>query len=465
MWFASTQEDEGPATTTQNSHESEVQATTKPSRLLQFLEDKPRVAQAVQRWVIDTDGYVGPIAHSLGSPESAPDAPPPLDTNASWHFRSLFVVEATLFNMTTVLMFLFFWVINRNTHLRPTRGTTIVRKPTVSIEDDLDDSSVVDSSDDEDDHEGEEDDVIPDGNIVPARGSVVSLASPRKGRRRSSVKSTRISKRLSTMQRLVAYGIEQGDDDDGWDSTSEAEDLDDEVGKLDYGRALKDLLRVTRTLGYMNEKALTVCAKSAEYQTYQKGDQIFDADTFSGAMYGLVSGKVELIFHDFEMHEDFVEDLPCIEGSDDDQSYNSNGTTEVRQPLKLILGPNKQITSTLALFWGMIRNVQDASKLNGDSMQKKYPLRISARAISDNTEVIRISTECLSRVLQEHPVDIFRLSGTVLNRLQRITVQTLVKTLGLREDLLAPARPIQHYEKDMVNGAKWKQFDQEMKKT
>jgi len=494
MWFTTTKKEEGDATTTprhSSSHESssssssQADALPTPSRLLQFLEDKPRVAKAVQRWVIDTDGYVGPIAGSSlagsGSPESAAagasdthHSPPLLDTTASWHFRSLFVVEATLLNMSTLFFFLFFWVINRNTHLRPTKGTTIVRKPTVYLEDDDDDdvSSVSSSDDDEEDDEGEDKAVIKDRNKVLRRESSSVLTTPRffrKYRRRSSVKSTRMSKRLSTMQRLVAYGIEQGDDDDGWDSTSEAEDLDEEVEKLEYGRALKDLLRVTRTLGYLNETALTMCAQSAKYETYQKGNEIFNAETFDGTLYGLVSGKVELTFHDFEMHDDFLEDLPSNSGpiSHDEQNYNGNGNSEVRRPLKLILGPDKQITSSLALLWGMISKMEDAAKLNDDSTKEhnKYPLRMSVRAISDDTEVIRVSPECLSRVLEEHPVDIFRISGTVLNRLQRITVQTLVKTLGLRKDLLAPARPIQQYEKDMVNGAEWKQFDQEMKKT
>lgn len=446
MWFPKIEavEDHEVASSTSppsESHESIIHV--KPSKLLQFLEDKPRVSKAVQRWVIfsNTEELAGSVQAAEGQ----------------WHFRSLFVVEATMFNMTTMFFFLFFWVINRNTHLRPTKGTRIVRKPTEITLDEDDESSI------ESDKEEEEEDWL-DGSkrdsAVPKRESITSPISPRfarMGRRRSSVKISRRTKRFSTMQQLVAYGIEQGDDDenDGWDSTSEAEDLEDEIGKLEWGQALKDLFQVTRTLGYLNENALTMCAQSAEYETYQNGDEIFNADNFDGALYGLLSGEVELTFHDFEMHDDLLEDSLPNTGN---YSYDVEETFEGKRALKMIVGPGNQITSSLALFWGMIRNVEDTT-------HKKFPLRMSLKASSNNTEVIRIRPECLSRVLQEHPIDIFRISGNVLNRLQRITVQTLVNILGLRKDLLAEARPTQQYEKDMVNSAAWNDFNQEMKKT
>jgi len=456
------------------THDFQDQALPKPSKLLQFLEGKPRVSQAIQRWVIDTTGgttnNIGPIVAGVGSRGN--HVVDPIDATASWHFRSLFVVEATLFNISTLFFFLFFWVINRQIYLRPTKGTTILHKPKDTAFEDEDDSSI-DSSDEEEEGGEEKDDQDNiegskdlDGSAAAAgQDSRSTLGSPRllkKGRRRSSsVKSSKMSRRLSTMQRLVAYGIEQGDDDDGWES--EQEDLDEDINKLPWSRPLKDLFRVMQTLSYLNEQALTMCAKSAEYETYQNGDEIFNADTFDGTLYGIVAGKVELTFHDFEMHEDVLEDLPC---NGDTTSYNGNCKSDPRRPLRMVVLADKQITSSLALFWGMIRNIEDGAD-NGDNSSNKlqYPFKMSARAISDNTEVIRISPECLSRVLQEHPVDIFRIVGTVLNRLQRIMVQTLVKTLGLRKDLLAPPQRIKPFEKDLVNGADWKHFKEEMKKT
>jgi CRP-like cAMP-binding protein len=367
------------------------------SNLLQFLEDKPRVSKAVQRWIITTDSQDGEVAGNV--------------SNGSWHFRSLFVIEATMVNISFIFFLLFFWVINRQTHLRPTKGTTIIRKSE-------EDRTITDDSSFDEDDGGEE----------------------------TETQRPRNRNRLSSMEQFLSYGIEQ-DDDDGGESTSVAEDPEEELKNFPWSRQMRDLVRIAKTFGYLNQQALTICAKSAEYVNFQDGGTIFEADSYDGTFFAVVSGSVELTFCDFEAPDDF---LP-----------NADLSGETRQPFKMIVGPDKPITSFLSFFWGMINVFPE----NHDSTKSiKHPFRVSARAIADNTEVIRIGPDCFARILKEFPVDVFRITNTVLNRLQRITIQTLVTTLGLRRDLLSPPRPVQQYEKDLVASDTWKVFQDAMTK-
>lgn len=399
-----------PTAADQTNQDSNVETVSAASKLLQFLEDKPRVSKAVQKYVISTDNKDGETIGSFSN---------------NWHFRSLFVIEATMVNLSFIFFLLFFWVLNRQTHLRPTKGTTIIRK----TEDDrtiTDDSSFDDDEDDDDDDH--------DHNKKEEEKTL----RPRNRRR------------LSSMQQFLSYGIEHDDGDEGAEFTSEAaaEDPEEELRRCPWSRQLQDLVRIAKTFGYLNEQALTICAKSAEYIKFQQNKTIFDAESHDGTFYAVVSGSVELSFYDFEAPDEM---LPHAELSG-----------ETRQPFKMIVGPDKPITSFLSFFWGMLNHFPDNQ--NSSQPPRRHPLRVSARAIEDDTEVIRISPDCFARILNEFPVDVFRIVGTVLNRLQRITVQTLVTTLGLRKDLLSPPQPDQKYQTNLVASNSWKQFQDSMTK-
>ena len=66
--------------------------------------------------------------------------------NGEWHFRTLFVAEITILPVVLSFLFVFWWVLNRNTRMRKTKGSSIPHK-----EDDSD-------NDDEDDDDDENDD-------------------------------------------------------------------------------------------------------------------------------------------------------------------------------------------------------------------------------------------------------------------------------------------------------------------
>jgi CRP-like cAMP-binding protein len=381
----------------QNEENSAAGAATSKkgssSRLLSFLRDKPRVSNAIQRWVINTS----PV-ESIAEVEE-------------WHFRSLFIVEATMFNLSLLFFLLFFWVLNRQTHFRPTRGSVITRKSTFEIStDDMDSDSSV--------SEGEDDDMEEDDDEETKE----IATRPR-------------SKRYS-YKRLVSYGIEQ-EDDEGDIIPSKKTTIDP---TLPWSRQMQDLIRIRKTLWYLNEQAMVMCAKSAVYQTYNQGEEIFGPESFDGTLCMVIKGSVKVSFCDFPIPDDQIVDI-------------NDPEEESKLPYTVTVGPDKPLTSFLALFWGMVQHFHSSGR------SEIYPFRVLAIAKSDDTELIRIPPECFAHILKEFPVDIFRIIGTVLNRLQRITVQTLVKTLGLREELLSVPRLALHpYEKELVASDLWKRF-------
>ena len=84
-------------------------------------------------------------------------------TERGWEFRNLFVLEATTFNICITVMFVSFWVINRQTHIRPTKGSKITRRQQRRQEKESHfDSHYDNHNDDHDDDTGEETDEFDD---------------------------------------------------------------------------------------------------------------------------------------------------------------------------------------------------------------------------------------------------------------------------------------------------------------
>lgn len=384
--------------TVESEKVSSSNSVKKESILVRLLEDNPRFSQIVQKYVITSENLVGGGGGEV------------LDFS-SWHFRSMFIMEATMFNISMVFFFLFFWVINRNVHMRATKGSVIIHKK--DLQDELSEDTSTD--DDDDDNDEKEDD--------------------QKKQRRYY--SNSIVRRKSMMERLVSYGIEN--DDENLDSSIDGiESQEEYFESLPWGRQLQDLLKI-ETMFFLNEQALTICAKSSEYVTYANGESIFSTDNFDGTLYAVVSGLVEVTFYDFEMPQELL------------ATAENNGSTS--KSFTITVGPETLVTNFLALFWGMLHQSSE-----------KHPFRVSARAIVDDTELIRIKPACFASILKDFPVDVFRIIGTVFNRLQRIMVQTMVNTLGLRKDLLPEPKPVKDYVKQLSASIEWKNFHDSMSK-
>ena len=330
-----------------------------------------------------------------------------------WHFRSLFVVEATFFNMMIAFLLIFFWVMNRQVHIRPTKGSVITRKAGSS--DDIDDtsSSGVDGVD-----------------PVPSRTS--QLQQHQKHTRKSNymalidIKTEADDDGDDDLSHVAS--VSEGDDEtlelslidqDGMATSLDDIGLDGERQASDERIALLGVVQKITFLSYLNEEAMQICLKHAETINLDKGEYLFNRNEFDGSLYAVVSGNIRLRFHDFT--------LPETEPSDDEEEEYP----EYKRLLGSTFGPGDVLTGLLALLMGLVHHEGESTS------PMEFSKGISAAAItSPKTQVIRVPPQCFATILHKFPSDIYRIAQTVLCRTQRVTVQMLVLTLGLRKELL-----------------------------
>jgi hypothetical protein len=88
------------------------------------------VVRRLEGWVFTT---------SDGASSSSPASP-------SWHLSRWFVAEATVFNMTVIFFALFFWVINRQTHIKKTKGSSVTHKRGDAVHGDMSEEKFQDAA-------------------------------------------------------------------------------------------------------------------------------------------------------------------------------------------------------------------------------------------------------------------------------------------------------------------------------
>jgi lysophospholipid hydrolase len=377
--------------------------------------------------------------------------------DTKWHFRSWFVAELTMVNMSVLFLLVFFWALNRNAHIRPTKGSKITHKPTSSrtMDDGTDESSSHDSSSDKKEFLADADsDVDADADDAAA----ASLPELKQQQRRRSKSKQR--KRVSIYKSLRDYSTENDEDEDQdgstyynngeFDLASIASDASQEFESsttqipttpttpstpaanenVILSLERKSLLKVAKkikVLSYLNEQAFQMCMDHVEYVTVAKGQFLFDrhSNQFDGSLYAVVSGKIRVRFHEF----------PASEDGDDEDDEEDAGQERVSG---FSAGPGDVVTALLALLMGLVHH--ERQRTGDETMDDAMPSAsgISAQAVGnfETTQVIRVPPQCFAAVLRQFPADVHRIAQTVLCRAQRVMVQILVTTLGLRKELL-----------------------------
>jgi lysophospholipid hydrolase len=344
-----------------------------------------------------------------------------LAKDTEWHFRSLFVVEATFFNFSVAVLLIFFWIINRQTHIRPTKGSKIIHKN--------------DGQEEDDEHDTDDSDLSAENVNGASNGNVSqqqNLPTP--------TKASQKEKRRNTYMALEGFKVEADDDEDDdmldlssiVDDESAAVVVTDHHPKPDVPTEVKVLsdeqkkkihllgvVKKMKIFSYLNEEAYQICMEQVESIPIPKGEYLFHRNSFDGSLYAVASGLVRVRFHDFQ--------LPETEPSD---AVDEAETPEYERILGMTAGPGDVLTGLLALVIGLIHQERD------ESSPLLFSKDISAMAISDQVHVIRVPPQCFVRILHKFPADVYRIAQTVFCRVQRVTLQILVKTLGLRKELL-----------------------------
>jgi len=302
-----------------------------------------------------------------------------------WEFQNLFVLEFTTFNSLLLFGTLFLWVINRQTHIRPTKGSKINYK----------------DKEDEDDKEEEEN-------------------------RKEDIE------RESLISQFASYDTEDDEDeeDDGLYDSYDSLGLTSSIHLEDIPltKEKQELLKVLREIkifSYFEDDAIALCLEHVEFLNLQTaGESVFHRNEYDGSLYAVLSGSVRCQFHNYP-----------------DEEASNEETGEER-----IFGSSFQkgevLTSLLAMLAGMVANTEeekeDEATASNNMLAFIMPFAkdVSAFALEDDSRLIRVPPKCLAKILDRCPIDVYRIAQTVLNRAQQLTVLTLVQTLGLRKELV-----------------------------
>jgi lysophospholipid hydrolase len=151
------------------------------------------------------------------------------------------------------------------------------------------------------------------------------------------------------------------------------------------------------------------------------GETLFERGKFDGSLLVVVSGRIQCRFHEYPLQDD----------GEFDYEENILGFTS---------GPGDVVTPLLGLLSALVWAQQAKDNPESGSSHPQEPLAIasgvSAIATAENTRLIRIPPTCFAHVLEKFPSNVYRVAQTILCRTQRVTLKTLVKTLGLHKDLI-----------------------------
>jgi len=227
----------------------------------------------------------------------------------------------------------------------------------------------------------------------------------------------------------------------------------------------KDLLHLASKIevfSYLSPRAVSDILKYVEYVDFKNvGDVVFDTETLDGSMYAVVSGEVTT---SLSIHGDTG---PTSRDTDSDPDFS------------FVAGPGEVITSMLSIITSLVREyqLQDASMVLskiGDMLGDNkivIPQGMNVKAITTkpNTCLLRIPSQCFVAILERFPKDIYNICQTIVARLQRVTILTLVKFLGLDAGILGMRGPSVASSGGMIpekvprnTTTEWSDFEQSM---
>ncbi|KAL7544797.1 hypothetical protein ACHAWF_008166 [Thalassiosira exigua] len=348
------------------------------------------------------------------------------DPELAWAWslvNTLFVSATTLFNTSVFFAAVFLWLVNRQFHLRKKKHSydKLPLKPLKK----------------------------------PAKALRQASSSLKKAAKRlSSVRKKKVGRdeKQDDLLRIDVQGIEsclsfqsflddvsvEDEDDEVFERSlsvqkGDSDGFDDNISTLPESREKKkraiDLMHLTSKIevfSYLSSDAVRDILEYNEYVDFKNvGDVVYDTDTLDGSLYAVVSGEV-------------TTNLSISTPSDSNQVYSS------------VAGPGEVITSMLTLITSLVREYQlqdcllsslipGISRHDSGSSKIVVPSDMSVKAIvtRPNTRLLRIPSRCFVAMLEKYPYDVHNICQTIIARLQRVTIQTLVRFLGLEAGILS----------------------------
>jgi len=246
--------------------------------------------------------------------------------------------------------------------------------------------------------------------------------------------------------------------------------------KFKKNKGAKDLLQLASKIevfSYLSPEALADILEYVEYVEFKNvGDIIFDTDSLDGSMYAVVSGEVSMslsIQHGGigGTNDDGIKHSATnnnrhssnrSESSDNDASSSSESNST--PSFSFQAGPGEVITSAFSVITSLIREyrlqaaflsspfpgvLMPENRSYGAENDDDYDpsaivippgIDVQAKVSAPKTRLLRIPSRCFVVILEKFPSDVHRIAQTIVARLQRVTIQTLVRFLGLDASIL-----------------------------
>jgi len=348
-----------------------------------------------------------------------------------WRLSLAFFGTASFFNGIALLLALYVWIINRQTHVRKTKGSHAEFKPHEDVDDD--------GGDDSDSAGGMEVEAEDDVEVSPSTSRKTRQAG---GVRRSSQWRRLMSdvRRSKAWESIMNFEVENDDDveDAEMERVGKRETQEEghprelpPEGRPSIGN-LAEIASKIKVFSYLGGDALKLCLSDAEYVDLEVGQHLFERGAFDGSLYVVIAGSVECRFHEYQLGDEAA-------GIANDSCEQSGSSSEA-DILSFRSGSGTVVTPLLAMLEALVQRQRVSFAADdGESSVQPRPLAMAdgvSAIATENSRLIKIPARCYSMVLEKFPADVHRIAVTIVQRVQRVTLQTLVKTLGLHTELL-----------------------------
>ena len=164
-----------------------------------------------------------------------------------------------------------------------------------------------------------------------------------------------------------------------------------------------------KVFSYLSDDAFMLCLSLMEYIDLPEiGMELFSEDKpFEGSLYVVIEGGVNLSCGLPHAHSE--------------------------RPISFSAGPGDFVTSLLSMLSGLVEQYQNVIDKR---LIDIHTVDVKATASESNTRLIRIPPSAFVAILDQYPHDVHQIAQSVLSRSQRVTIQTLVKSLGLGFEVL-----------------------------
>ena len=348
-----------------------------------------------------------------------------------WRLSLAFFGTASFFNGMALLLILYLWIINRQAHVKKTKGSHVGFK----VQDETAGDDESDSSDDEDDGgqevidqiELDEDDAEGADEISPGKKSAEGIRRSQKWRRLMSD-----VKRSKAYESIMNFEVDPDDDVPEEELREERErqvkDRRKEFGAVRVDRptygSLAEIASKIKVFSIFGQDALKLCLSEAEYIDLEPGQELFERGSFDGSLFVVLAGSIQCFFHDYPLAEKDI----------------AADATDEEKVLSFTSGPGTVVTPLLAMLEALVQHQRVQARADDTDAPAAPQVLLMAGGVSavatKNSRLIKVPARCYSVVMDSFPADVHRVLVTIVQRVQRVTLQVLVKTLGISQELL-----------------------------